>query len=85
MTFISDFLILAALDLACGAWAQLPYSMWAHSSPEWYQTCLPRIAGQILNHWATREVPISYILDALVFGAFILEKLPHSSTQLVNS
>ena len=40
----------------CGVWAQLPRRMWDLSSPTRDWTCVPCVARQILNYWATREV-----------------------------
>ena len=39
-------------------------SVWDLSSPIGHQTRVPCIGRQILNHWATREVPGSTILSA---------------------
>ena len=38
--------------------AQLLHGIWNLSSLTEDQTHIPCIAGQILNHWTTREVPL---------------------------
>ena len=45
---------------SCGALAQLLCSMWDLSSPIRGGTHLPCIARQILNPWASRDVPVRY-------------------------
>lgn len=57
-------LFLAASSLHCGAGSVvatcgLPQGVWDPSSPAREQTCIPRTGRQILNPWATREVPAS--------------------------
>jgi len=41
----------------CGARAELLQGMWDLSSLTRDRTLVPCVAGQILNHWTTREVP----------------------------
>ena len=43
---------------SCSTGAQLLQGMWDLSSPTRDQTPVPCIAGWILNHWTTREVPV---------------------------
>ena len=43
---------------SCDTRAQLVHGFWNLSSPTGDQTHVPCLAGQILNHWATREVPV---------------------------
>ena len=47
----------------CSSWAGLPCGMWDLSSLTRDQTLVPCIGKQILNHWATREVPGKTLLN----------------------
>ena len=42
---------------SCGAWAQLPHSMWKVPRPG-VEPVSPALAGRFLNSWTTREVQI---------------------------
>ena len=46
---------------SCGPWVKLPWVMWDLSSPTRDQIHVLSIGRQILNHWTTREVPVSFI------------------------
>ena len=58
-----DLFVLACILSSCGSCAQLLCSMRDLSSPTRDRTHTPYIAGQILNHWTTREVPFPLLLD----------------------
>ena len=50
---------------SCGTLvAYLLHSLWDLSSLTRAQTCIPCIARQILNHWATRKIPSIHLLGA---------------------
>ena len=55
MEFVTTSLLLYVLDF----WLQ---SLWGLSSLTRDRTCVPCIARWILNHWATKEVPIYWFL-----------------------
>ena len=52
----------------CMAWASLLHSMWdlSFATREW--TCVPCITRWILNHWTSRGVPISFLVDITNFS-----------------
>ena len=53
-----------ALELSsCGAWAELPRGIWNLSFLLRDRTHIPRIGRQILNHWTTREVPMTTLVQ----------------------
>ena len=52
-----DSLVVACRLNSCSTWAQLLHGIWDLSSPNKDQTRGPCMAGQILNHRTTREVP----------------------------
>ena len=60
--FLLQWLLLWSTDSracrfsGCGTQAQLHCGMWDLSSQTKYQTCVPCICRQILNHQATREI-----------------------------
>ena len=65
---LSFFFFWTMLGLLGGAqWvrAELIHSMWDLSFPTADQIYVPRIGKQILNHWATREVPSTPLLELL--------------------
>ena len=47
---------------SCSTQASSPHSMWALSFRTRDRTCVPYMARWILNHWTTREVPVSSFL-----------------------
>ena len=49
--------VFCCFDPYCTVHAQLPHGMWDPSSPVRDQTHVPYTERQILNHWATRQVP----------------------------
>ena len=62
LTFLILGVFLAAPRVSCGAGpvvatCELPQGMWDPSSPSRDQTCIPCIGRQILNPWATRDIP----------------------------
>ena len=61
----------------CGTWAWKPHRMWDLSSLTWDGTHIPCFTGQILNHWTTKEVPLSCIL---VFDSLCIIRLPSLTT-----
>ena len=63
MASVRDLFILVCILSSCGSCAQLLCSMRDLSSPTRDRTHTPYIAGQILNHWTTREVPFLLLLD----------------------
>ena len=46
------------------------------------RTHIPCIGRQILNHWTTREIPIRYYLDLLMFLLISLLTIPSSASNL---
>ena len=50
-------------DSSCRGQAQLLQGMWGLNSQTRNQTCVPYTRRQILNHWTTREVPLSCFLS----------------------
>ena len=58
-------LLVARRLSSCIVRAQLPRGVWDLSTPTRDQTHIPCIGRWILNHWTTREVPISHFFLAL--------------------
>ena len=72
------------LGLHCCTRASLPRSMWDLSSPTRDRTRDPCIGRQTLNHWTTREFPISHLWGfkyPKIFVRMILKKFQHSCLQ----
>ena len=61
-SFLHQLRHLLGKHSSCGARAQLLQGLWDPSSLTWYQTHIPCIARWILNPWATRGVPPSFII-----------------------
>ena len=51
------FILAFSLLSSCGAQAYLPLGMWDLSSPSGDGTHVPYTGRNILNHWATKEIP----------------------------
>ena len=49
-----------------------PHGTWNLSTPTWDRTHIPCIGRWILNHWATREVPLKYLLNLPFSFPFLL-------------
>ena len=59
----ADFSTCCTQTQSCGSWTQLPCSMWDLSSWTRERIPVPYIGRQILNYWATREVPVQVVLQ----------------------
>ena len=59
----TDSLVVAGGLSSCPRQAQSLRGMWNLSAPAREQTHVPCIAGQVLNHWTTREVPLGIPLN----------------------